>query len=62
MRVFDSNILIYHLNEVLPPEVFTSVELWISRSANACNWGERGGRGMRLTPASSMRCFKAAQN
>ena len=33
MRVFDSNILIYHLNDALPPEVFPSVATWISEGA-----------------------------
>lgn len=33
MRVFDSNILIYHLNEVLPPDALASVEAWISEGA-----------------------------
>jgi hypothetical protein len=32
------------------------------RSANAFNWGDRGGRGTRLTPASSRSCLKAAQH
>jgi predicted nucleic acid-binding protein len=33
MRVFDSNILIYHLNEVLPPAALAAVEAWISEGA-----------------------------
>jgi hypothetical protein len=33
MRVFDSNILIYHLNDALPPPVFTQVESWIAEGA-----------------------------
>jgi hypothetical protein len=33
MRVFDSNILIYHLNDALPPSVFTQVESWIAEGA-----------------------------
>jgi predicted nucleic acid-binding protein len=33
MRVFDSNILIDHLNDVLPPSARTTVEAWISEGA-----------------------------
>ncbi len=33
MRVFDSNILIYHLNDALPPEMSPSVATWISEGA-----------------------------
>jgi len=33
MRVFDSNILIYHLNDALPPSVLTQVEFWITEGA-----------------------------
>jgi predicted nucleic acid-binding protein len=33
MRVFDRNILIYHLNDALPPSVFTQVEFWIAEGA-----------------------------
>jgi predicted nucleic acid-binding protein len=33
MRVFDSNILIYHLNDVLPPAALTTVEAWVSEGA-----------------------------
>jgi predicted nucleic acid-binding protein len=33
MRVFDSNILIYHLNDALPPSVLNQVELWITEGA-----------------------------
>ena len=33
MRVFDSNILIYHLNDALPPLVLSQVELWIAEGA-----------------------------
>jgi predicted nucleic acid-binding protein len=33
MRVFDSNILIYHLNDALPPSVLTHVESWITEGA-----------------------------
>ena len=33
MRVFDSNILIYHLNDALPPSVFNQVESWITEGA-----------------------------
>jgi hypothetical protein len=33
MRVFDGNILIYHLNDALPPPVFTQVESWIAGGA-----------------------------
>jgi hypothetical protein len=33
MRVFDSNILIYHLNDVLPPSALASVAAWISEGA-----------------------------
>ena len=33
MRVFDSNILIYHLNDALPPSVLTQVEVWITEGA-----------------------------
>lgn len=33
MHVFDSNILIYHLNDALPPAVFTRVEAWIAAGA-----------------------------
>jgi predicted nucleic acid-binding protein len=33
MRVFDSNILIYHLNDALPPSVFNQVESWIAEGA-----------------------------
>ena len=33
MRVFDSNILIYHLNDALPPSVLTQVESWITEGA-----------------------------
>jgi len=33
MRVFDSNILIYHLNDVLPPSALSTVAAWISEGA-----------------------------
>jgi predicted nucleic acid-binding protein len=33
MRVFDSNILIYHLNDALPPTVLIQVESWIAEGA-----------------------------
>lgn len=33
MRVFDSNILIYHLNDALLPTVVEQVETWISEGA-----------------------------
>jgi predicted nucleic acid-binding protein len=33
VRVFDSNILIYHLNDALPPSVLNQVELWITEGA-----------------------------
>ncbi len=33
MRVFDSNILIYHLNDTLPPTVLDRVETWIAEGA-----------------------------
>ena len=33
MHVFDSNILIYHLNDALPPSVLNQVELWITEGA-----------------------------
>ncbi len=33
MRVFDSNILIYHLNDALPPLVLNQVESWITEGA-----------------------------
>jgi predicted nucleic acid-binding protein len=33
MRVFDSNILIYHLNDALPPSVLKHVESWITEGA-----------------------------
>jgi hypothetical protein len=33
MRVFDSNILIYHRNDALPPSVFTQVTSWIAEGA-----------------------------
>ena len=33
MRVFDSNILIYHLNDALPPNVLNHVETWIADGA-----------------------------
>jgi predicted nucleic acid-binding protein len=33
MRVFDSNILIYHLNDALPSSVLTHVESWITAGA-----------------------------
>jgi predicted nucleic acid-binding protein len=33
MRVFDSNILIYHLNDALPPSVFNQAESWIADGA-----------------------------
>ena len=33
MRVFDSNILIYHLNDALPPSVLNQVESWITEGA-----------------------------
>ena len=33
MRVFDSNILIYHLNDALPSTVFNRVESWITEGA-----------------------------
>jgi predicted nucleic acid-binding protein len=33
MRVFDSNILIYHLNDALPSSVLNQVELWITEGA-----------------------------
>jgi predicted nucleic acid-binding protein len=33
MRVFDSNILIYHLNDALPSSVLNQVESWITEGA-----------------------------
>jgi predicted nucleic acid-binding protein len=33
MRVFDSNILSYHLNDALPPSVLNQVESWITEGA-----------------------------
>lgn len=33
MRVFDSNILIYHLNDALPTNVLKHVETWIADGA-----------------------------
>jgi predicted nucleic acid-binding protein len=33
MRVFDSNILIYHLNDALPSSVLNYVESWITEGA-----------------------------
>lgn len=33
MRAFDSNILIYHLNDALPPSVLNQVESWITEGA-----------------------------
>ncbi|ETX05564.1 MAG: hypothetical protein ETSY2_22205 [Candidatus Entotheonella gemina] len=33
MRVFDSHILIYHLNDALPPSVLALVELWVGEGA-----------------------------
>jgi predicted nucleic acid-binding protein len=33
MRVFDSNILIYHLNDALPSSVLNHVESWITEGA-----------------------------
>ena len=33
MHVFDSNILIYHLNDQLPPAVRTQVDTWIQEGA-----------------------------
>jgi predicted nucleic acid-binding protein len=33
MRVFDSNILIYHLNDALPSSVLNNVESWITEGA-----------------------------
>lgn len=33
MRAFDSNILIYHLNDALPPSVLNQVESWITAGA-----------------------------
>lgn len=33
MRAFDSNILIYHLNDALPSSVLTHVESWITAGA-----------------------------
>lgn len=33
MRVFDSNILLYHLNAALPPLVLNQVESWITEGA-----------------------------
>ncbi len=33
MHLFDSNILIYHLNDALPPDVLTQVEAWIAAGA-----------------------------
>jgi hypothetical protein len=33
MRVFDSNILIYHLNDALPSAVLNRVESWITEGA-----------------------------
>jgi predicted nucleic acid-binding protein len=33
MRVFDSNILIYHLNDVLPGAALASIEAWMSEGA-----------------------------
>ena len=33
MLVFDSNILIFHLNDALPPAVFTRVEAWVAAGA-----------------------------
>jgi predicted nucleic acid-binding protein len=32
-RVFDSHILVYHLNDALPPSVLNQVELWITEGA-----------------------------
>jgi hypothetical protein len=33
MRVFDSNMLICHLKDALPPSVLTQVESWITEGA-----------------------------
>ncbi|GIV62016.1 MAG: ribonuclease VapC [Rhodothermaceae bacterium] len=33
MHLFDSNILIYHLNDALPPGVLGKVERWITEGA-----------------------------
>ncbi|QXD16547.1 hypothetical protein GQ464_006250 [Rhodocaloribacter litoris] len=33
MHLFDSNILIYHLNDALPPVVLGKVERWITEGA-----------------------------
>jgi predicted nucleic acid-binding protein len=33
MRVFDSNILSYHLKDAPPPSVLTQVESWITEGA-----------------------------
>jgi hypothetical protein len=33
MRVFDSNILIYHPNDALPPLVLNQIESWITEGA-----------------------------
>jgi hypothetical protein len=33
MRVFDSNVLIYHLNDALPKDVLTRVADWIAEGA-----------------------------
>jgi predicted nucleic acid-binding protein len=33
MRVFDSHILIYHLNDALPPSVLNQVEVWITEGS-----------------------------
>src|SRR5690554_6210535 len=34
MRVFDSNILIYHLNDALPPAIKEQIETWITEGAS----------------------------
>ena len=33
MRVFDGNILIYHLNDAFPSTVYNQVESWITEGA-----------------------------
>ncbi len=33
MRLFDSNIVIYHLNDALPPTVRDQIETWITEGA-----------------------------
>jgi hypothetical protein len=77
MRVFDSNILIYHLNDVLPPAVLASVEAWMSVGAmisvmtriaipNATSksiWGDYGGRAAAgLALTSRLECLCPASS